>query len=70
MSHETNTRFNRSQTAKYAGISVPKARELIAAGEIRAFRLSTKVIRVEKADLDAWLASCVIQPKTEPAQAA
>ncbi|KLK92852.1 hypothetical protein AA309_12055 [Microvirga vignae] len=64
------THLNLTEASKYVGVSVPLMRELIASGEIRAFRLSPKTIRIAREDLDTWLASCEIKPKTEPAQAA
>jgi excisionase family DNA binding protein len=70
MTPDNDPKFNLTGGAKYAGVSVPLMREIIARGEVRALRLSAKTVRIAKSDLDAWLASCVIRPKTEMEKAA
>lgn len=54
----TREEFNLSDAAAYAGVSRFCLRRAIAGGRVRAYRLSKKVIRIERAELDAWRDRC------------
>jgi excisionase family DNA binding protein len=44
-----------STAAQTAGVSIPTIRRAIKSGELPAFRLSARCIRIRAPDLDQWI---------------
>lgn len=56
MPERSNTRFMTQQSAaEYADCTVRTIRNFIARGELTGYRLGTRSIRVDRAELDALL---------------
>ncbi len=51
----TKTLLSPAEAAEYAGINVRTLRRYIAAGRVTAYRMGPRLIRVDRAELDAML---------------
>lgn len=53
MAAKANPTLSIPQAAEQRGVSVSTIRRLIARGELRAFRIGPRIIRIDPRDLDA-----------------
>lgn len=58
MATTTDDDLNLTQAARYLGVSRPVLRDLVERGLIPAARLTEKVWKVRRADLDAYRRKC------------
>lgn len=52
-----------AQVAEFLGISSDSVLRAVARGDLPAVKLSARVIRIARTDLDAYLAARVVKPK-------
>ena len=60
--------ITRQQAAERLGISLPTLDGLIRRGQLTAYRIGPRIVRIEEKDLDAYLAGRLVAPMKKAAE--